>query len=168
MTIQRLFLTFLGAGLSPLYPKLAGTVAALVAGVILLNTLGPETLFTATLAVALIGIFEINKVMHPSEESDSAGQLADEIVIDKAAGMWLSLLIPHTTALSLSWPYTQELTVLLSFASFYLFDSWKPSTIGWISHHVKGGLGVVGSSVLAGFAGGFLTIVILLGISRLF
>ncbi len=158
----------MGAGLSPIYPKLAGTVAALLVGVVLLNALGPETLFTATLAVALIGIFEINKVIRPSEDSDSSGQIDDTVVIDKAAGMWLSLLIPYTTALSLSWPYAQELTVLFSFVSFYLFDSWRPSTIGWIAHHVKGGLGVMGSSVLAGFAGGFLTIVILMGIERLF
>ncbi len=159
MTLQKLFVTFLGTGLSPKSPNIAATLLALAIGVILLRTLGVETLFMLILAVVIIGIFEINKYDDPH---------SSEIVIDDAAGMWLALLVPYTTALSVSYPYAQELGIFFSFASFCLFMTWKPSTIGWIEQNVKGGLGVMGSAILAGFAGGFLTVAILLGIDKLF
>jgi len=159
MTLQKLFLTFLGTGLSPKSPDIAATLLALVTGAILLDAVGMETLFMLIIAVSIIGIFEINKYDDPH---------SSEIVIDDAAGMWLALLVPYTTALSVSYPYAQELGIFFSFASFCLFMTWKPSTIGWIRQNVKGGLGVMGSAVLAGFAGGFLTVAILLGIDKLF
>ena len=159
MTLQRLFVTFLGTGLSPKSPDIAATLLALIIGVILLHTVGMETLFMLILAVSIIGIFEISKYDNPH---------SGEIVIDDAVGMWLALLIPYTTALSVSYPYAQELGIFFSFASFLLFMIWRPSTIGWIEKNVKGGLGVVGSAALAGFAGGFLTVAILLGIDKLF
>lgn len=159
MTLQKLFITFLGTGLSPKSPNIAATLLALITGVILLHTMGMETLFMLILAVSVIGIFEINKYDDPH---------STEIVIDDAAGMWLALMIPYTTALSVSYPYAQEFGIFFSFASFFLFMTWKPSTIGWIKQNVKGGLGVMGSAALAGFAGGFLTVAILLGIDKLF
>ena len=166
MTLQKLFLTFFGAGLSPKYPMITALAAAFVSGIAILYTMGMETLFMIILAVSIIGIFEINKYLNSTAQDKKGGQ-PNIIVIDKAAGMWLSLLIPYTTALTLSFPYAQEFALLFSFASFCLFDIWKPSTIGWISRNVNGGLGMIGSSLLAGFAGGFLTIVILLGADKI-
>jgi phosphatidylglycerophosphatase A len=43
---------------------------------------------------------------------------------------------------------------VLSFIFFRLFDIWKPSIIGKIDRDVKGGLGVMGDDVVAGFAAG--------------
>ena len=159
MTAQKLFLTFFGTGLSPKYPNILATLLALVSGIFFLRMMGMETLFMLVLAVGVIGIFEINKYSteHP-----------EEVVIGDAAGMWLALMVSYTTALSLSFPYVQELDILFSFFSFRLFMDWKPSTIGWIQKHVKGGLGIMGSAILAGFAGGFLTVIILLGINKIF
>lgn len=159
MTLQKLFITFLGTGLSPKYPEIVASLTALIIGVILLHTMGMETLFMLVLAVSVIGVFEINKYDDP---------LSSEVVIDDAIGMWLALLVPYTTVLSLSYPYAQELGIFFSFASFLLFMTWKPSTIGWIKQNIKGGLGIIGSAVLAGFAAGFLTVAILLGIDKLF
>ena len=82
--------------------------------------------------------------------------------------MWLSWMIAYSTAITLSYPYAEILAVLLSFAAFRLFDIWKPSTIGWIDRELKGGLGVMLDDVLAGIAGGLLSVVILLGIEKLF
>ena len=96
MTLQKLFLTFLGTGLSPKSPDIAATLLALVTGAILLDAVGMETLFMLIIAVSIIGIFEINKYDDPH---------SSEIVIDDAAGMWLALLVPYTTALSVSYPY---------------------------------------------------------------
>jgi len=159
MTIHKLFLSFLGTGLSPKYPEIVATLLSSVLGFIILRTMGMETLFMLILAVGIVGIFEINKSDNPH---------SPEIVIDDAVGVWLALLVPHMTALSLSCPYALELSLFFSFLSFRLFAIWRPSTIGWIQKNVKGGLGVIGSAALAGFAGGFLTILILLGIAELF
>ena len=162
MTIQKLFLTFLGSGLSPKAPGTIGTLASLPLGLLVLYYLGIQTLFILTLAVTIIGIFEINKY-----EQETGLHDQQHIVIDEAVGMWLSLMIAHSTAITLSYAYVEILAIILSFASFRLFDIWKPSTIGWIDRELKGGLGVMLDDVLAGIAGGLLSVVILIGIGKL-
>ncbi len=163
MTIQRLFLTFFGSGLSPKAPGTMGTLAALPVGVVIIHTMGMETLFLVTLAISIIGVFEINKY----EEATGTHDL-QEIVIDEAVGVWITLMVVYPTALSVSYPYGELIGIALSFGAFRLFDIWKPSTIGTIDRKVKGGLGVMGDDILAGFAGGFLGVVIMLGVEKLF
>ncbi len=163
MTLQKLFLTFGGAGLSPKAPGTVGTLASLPVGVAVLYSFGMETLFMLTLAITVTGIFEINKYEKLTGEHDQ-----QEIVIDEAAGMWLALMIAISTAATMTYPYAEVLAIVLSFAAFLLFDIWKPSTIGWINKELKGGLGVMLDDVLAGIAGGLLTVVILMGIGKLF
>ena len=163
MTLQKLFLTFFGAGLSPKAPGTVGTLTSLPVGLAVLYYLGVETLFMLTLAITIVGIFEINKY-----ENETGSHDQQHIVIDEAAGMWLSLTIVYPTAMTMSYPYVEILAVIFSFAAFRLFDIWKPSTIGWIDREVKGGLGVMMDDVLAGIAGGFLSVIILMGIGKLF
>jgi len=163
MTLQKLFLTFFGTGLTPQSPKVVATFAALATGAIILQYLGMETLFMLAFAVVLIGIFEINKF-----ENRGGEHHATSIVIDQAAGMWLSLMITSSTAVTLDFPYVNILTIVLSFAAFRLFDTWKPSTIGWLDREVKGGLGIMMGSVLSGIAGGLLSVVVLMGLKTLF
>ena len=163
MTLQKLFLTFGGAGLSPKAPGTVGTLASLPVGVAVLYSFGMETLFMLTLAITVIGIFEINKYEKLTGVHDQ-----QEIVIDEAAGMWLALMIAVSSAVTMTYPYAEVLAIVLSFAAFRLFDIWKPSTIGWIDREVKGGLGVMLDDVLAGIAGGLLTVIILMGIGKLF
>ncbi len=163
MTLQKLFLTFGGAGLSPKAPGTVGTLASLPVGVAILYYFGMETLFMLTLSITVIGIFEINKYEKLTGEHDQ-----QEIVIDEAAGMWLALMIAISTAVTMTYPYAEVLAIVLSFAAFRLFDIWKPSTIGWIDRELKGGLGVMLDDVLAGIAGGLLTVLILMGIGKLF
>lgn len=162
MTLQKLFLTFGGAGLSSKAPGTVGTLASLPVGLAILYYLGMETLFTVTLAITVIGIFEINKYEKQTGVHDQ-----QHIVIDEAAGMWISLMIAFSTAITLSYPYVEFLAILFSFSAFRLFDIWKPSTIGWIDRELKGGLGVMLDDVLAGVAGGLLSALILLGIEKL-
>jgi len=162
MTMQKLFLTFGGAGLSPKAPGTVGTLASLPVGLAILNYLGMETLFMLTLTITIIGIFEINKY-----ENETGIHDHQQIVIDEAAGMWLSLMIAHSTAITMPYPYAEFLAILLSFAAFRLFDIWKPSTIGWIDRELKGGMGVMLDDVLAGIAGGLLSAVVLMGIEKL-
>ena len=152
----------MGAGLSPKAPGTVGTLASLPVGVGILYLFGMQTLFMMTLAITIIGIFEINKY-------EQATQIHDQqhIVIDEASGMWIALMIAISTASTLSYSYAEVLAIVLSFASFRLFDIWKPSTIGWIDRELKGGLGVMLDDVLAGIAGGMLSVVILKGIATL-
>ncbi len=163
MDLQKLFLTFGGAGLSPKAPGTVGTLASLPVGLAVLYTLGMETLFFLTLSITIIGIFEINKYEQSTGLHDQ-----QHIVIDEAAGMWLALMIAISSANTMSYPYAEILAIIFSFAAFRLFDIWKPSTIGWIDRELKGGLGVMLDDVLAGIAGGLLTAVILIGIEKLF
>ena len=163
MNAQKLFLTFFGAGLSPIAPGTVGTLASLPVGLAVLHYLGMETLFTLTLAITVIGIFEINKY-----ENETGSHDQQHIVIDEAAGMWFSLIIAYPTAITMNYPYAEILSVIFSFAAFRLFDIWKPSTIGWIDRELKGGLGVMLDDVLAGIAGGLLSAIILTGIGKLF
>jgi len=163
VNLQKIFLTFGGAGLSQKAPSTAAALAALIVGLAVLYYFGTETLFMLTLAVVIIGIFEINKYERSTGLHDQP-----HIVIDEAAGMWLALMIGLSTAEALSYPYVDILATFFSFIAFRLFDIWKPSTIGWINREVKGGLGVMLDDVLAGIAGGLLTAVILMGVEKLF
>jgi len=162
MTIQKLFLTFGGAGLSPKAPGTVGSLASLPVGLLILHYLGTETLFMLTLAITLIGIFEVNKYEKATGIHDQ-----QHIVIDEAAGMWLSLMLAYTTAITMTYPYAELLAIVFSFAAFRLFDIWKPSTIGWIDRELKGGLAVMLDDVLAGIAGGFLSALLLMGLGKL-
>jgi len=162
MTLQKLFLTFGGAGLSPKAPGTVGTLASLPVGLAILYYLGMETLFMVTMAITVIGIFEVNKYEQATGIHDH-----QQIVIDEAVGMWLSLMIAYSTAITMTYPYAEILAIIFSFAAFRLFDIWKPSTIGWIDRELKGGLGVMLDDVLAGIAGGLLSVVLLMGIEKL-
>jgi len=161
MTLQKLFLTFFGSGLAPKAPGTFGTLAALPVGVLVLHYLGVDSLFMLTFAVTFIAIFEINKYEKLTGEHDQK-----EIVIDEAVGIWLALIIAYSTLQSVDFAYAQLLAIVLSFATFRLFDIWKPSTIGWIDREVKGGMGVMGDDILAGIAGGILTSIVLVGLAK--
>jgi phosphatidylglycerophosphatase A len=132
-----------------------------VVGVALLKIAPMQTLFMLTLAISIIGIFEINKYEKATNSHDDKS-----IVIDEVAGMWIALMFAVATAQTLSYAYAYEIAIIGSFAAFRLFDIWKPSLIGVIDRKVKGGLGVMGDDILAGIAGGLLTIVLLLGLDK--
>jgi phosphatidylglycerophosphatase A len=162
MNMQKLFLGFLGTGQMP-RPGIMASLLALIIALPLLQLLGMETLFMLTFVITIISLFEVNKYVAKYPESDG-----EEITIDDAAGMWLSLMVTLPTALTLNTPYGLWVGVVTAFVSFTLFQTWKPSTIGWMHRTLKGGLGIVLSSVLSGLAGGLLSVVILMGIAKLF
>jgi phosphatidylglycerophosphatase A len=162
MSLQQLFLTFGGAGLSPKAPGTVGTLAALPVGVAIIYTLGVESLFLITLAVTIIGVFEVNKYEKATGIHD-----ASQIVIDEAIGIWTALMIVYPTSLTMHYP-AEILAIVVSFGAFRLFDIWKPSTIGWIDRELKGGMGVMFDDLLAGVAGGLLSALILMGLDKLY
>jgi len=162
MNLNRLFITFFGTGLAPKAPGTVGSLAALIVGILILEVFPMQTLFMLTLAISIIAIFEINKYEKETQSHDDKS-----IVIDEVAGMWIAMMFAISTAQSMSYPFAWEIAIVSSFASFRLFDIWKPSTIGTIDRKVKGGLGVMGDDILAGVAGGLLSIVILMGFDKI-
>ena len=52
----------------------------------------------------------------------------------------------------------------MSFALFRYFDISKPSIIGRIDKEVKGGVGVMGDDIIAGFAAGIVSAITWQGI----
>lgn len=163
MTLNRLFITFGGSGLAPKAPGTVGSLAALVVGVILLQLIPMQTFFMLTLAITIIGIFEINKYEKATNSHDDKS-----IVIDEVSGMWIALMFAIASAKTMNYDYAYEIAILGSFAAFRLFDIWKPSIIGTIDRKVKGGLGVMGDDIIAGIAGGMLTVLLLLGLDKIF
>ncbi|NEW60989.1 phosphatidylglycerophosphatase A [Sulfurovum sp. bin170] len=162
MNLNRLFITFFGTGLAPKAPGTVGSLAALIVGVGILQFFPMDTLFMLTLAITIIGIFEINKYERETGSHDDKS-----IVIDEVAGMWIAMMFAISTAETMSYPFVWEIAIVSSFATFRLFDIWKPSTIGTIDRKVKGGLGVMGDDLLAGVAGGLLSALILMGLDKI-
>ncbi len=153
MDFRWFFITVGYSGLAPKAPGTAGTLAALPAGIALLIYLGPQTLFLAALLITLIAIKSIDRY-------EAAGGIHDDkrIVIDELAGMWLALSIAPGAMFAFgdltSWENGLALQIGLSFFFFRLYDIKKPSIIGRIDREAKGGLGVMGDDVIAGFAAG--------------
>jgi len=162
MTLNRLFITFFGTGLAPKAPGTAGSLAALLVGVAILQVVPMQTLFMLTLAITIIGIFEINKYEALTGTHDDKS-----IVIDEVSGMWIALMFAIGSAKTMSYEYAELIAIVGSFAAFRLFDIWKPSVIGTIDRKVKGGLGVMGDDIVAGIAGGMLTVLLLVGLDKL-
>ena len=72
------------------------------------------------------------------------------IVIDEVAGVWLAIAISGSTISQL----------VLSLVLFRVLDIKKPSIIGRIDRNVKGGLGVMGDDMVAGFFAGIISAMI--------
>ncbi|MBN2869882.1 MAG: phosphatidylglycerophosphatase A [Campylobacterales bacterium] len=153
MDIRWFFITVGYSGLFPKAPGTAGTLAALPLGMAVLIYLGPQTLFLATLLITLIAIKSIDRY-----EAHSGIHDDKRIVIDELAGMWLALSIAPGAMFAFgdlaSWENGLALQIVLSFLFFRLYDIKKPSIIGRIDREAKGGLGVMGDDIIAGFAAG--------------
>jgi phosphatidylglycerophosphatase A len=162
MTMQKLFLTFFGSGLFPKAPGTAGTLASLPLGWAIAHYISIESLLMVTLAITIIGIFEINKYEKTTGTHDH-----QIIVIDETAGVWLTMVITHYSVMGLHTPWAVWLGLGLSFVSFRLFDIWKPSTIGWIDRELGGGAGVMLDDVLAGLAAGLLNALLISSLGSL-
>ena len=155
MNFRRLLLTFFGSGLSPIAPGTVGSAASMPFGLLVIYYFGASSLTTLVIVLSIISILEINKY-------EKEGGVHDDksIVIDETVGVWLTMAITFGGLSLWQNEYTYYVAIILSFLSFRLFDIWKPSTIGYIDRKVKGGLGVVGDDLLAGFAAGVMNLLI--------
>ena len=140
-----------GAGLSPVAPGTAGSLAALPCGVALLwagGAWGWLLLGLAALLLLPLGAWAAAHYDRQAGEHD-----AGAIVVDEVAGQWIALLPVAPTAVSGSvwWQ------IALAFGLFRLFDIVKPWPAGWIDRRIGGGWGVMADDVAAGLYAGALT-----------
>jgi phosphatidylglycerophosphatase A len=147
------FLTVGYSGLSPKAPGTMGTLVSLPLGMAILIYFDTMTLFLAAMLISVIAIKIINQ-----HEQNGAPHDDQRIVIDELAGMWFALSIapaisvaPHDIFQLSNGFLIQS---LLAFALFRYFDITKPSIIGRIDRDAKGGIGVMGDDIIAGFAAG--------------
>jgi phosphatidylglycerophosphatase A len=147
------FLTLGYSGLSPKAPGTVGTLVSLPLGVLILIYFGASTLFLATLLISVIAIKAINNYEMSSGTHDN-----QQIVIDELAGMWFALSVAPAMQVGFDQILSLEngflIQALLSFVLFRYFDITKPSIIGKIDREAKGGIGVMGDDIIAGFAAG--------------
>ena len=151
--MNKFFLTLGYSGLSPKAPGTVGTLVALPLGMLILIYFDAYTLFLATLLISIIAIKQINKY-----EAQTGTHDDKSIVIDELAGMWFALSVAPAISISFSEISLIEngflIQSLLSFVLFRYFDIAKPSIIGRIDREAKGGIGVMGDDIIAGFAAG--------------
>lgn len=166
MNFQWLFLTVGYSGLAPKAPGTAGTLVSLPFGIAILMFFGSQTLFILSILITLIAIKSIDKY-----EAQTATHDSSNIVIDELVGMWIALAIAPGIMFDISdlgeWNNGIAAQIALSFIFFRLYDIKKPSLIGRIDREAKGGLGVMGDDILAGFAAGITTAIVWQGFLKL-
>lgn len=149
--MQKTFLTFFGVGLIPFAPGTFGSIAGAVVAYFILLYFSSTTLFLATILVFLLGVSVTNSYETATGMHDNSS-----IVIDEVAGVWLAIVLSGATL-------TQ---ILLSLIFFRIFDITKPSIIGRIDKNVKGGLGVMGDDMVAGFFAGITSSMVYAGLLK--
>lgn len=129
------FASGFGAGLAPIAPGTAGTLAAIPIYLLLDATLGPALYAAVVLAMFALGVWLCRET-----ERDLGTHDAPQIVWDEIVGylvtMWLA---PR------GWEW-----VVLGFFLFRLFDIWKPFPIRALERRIPGGFGIMLDDALAG------------------
>lgn len=136
------------------------TVVGAFLGVIISIFLSLSSLFSLAFALSIILIFEIDKFLQEARNKN-------DILISKIIGIWIALSATLFGAIKQNFPFPLFWGTFLAIAGFLLFSFWRPSTISWIDKNLKGGLGVILSEALAGFAGGMFALVLITFLSKI-
>ena len=136
-----------GAGLSPIAPGTAGSLAALLPWFALRELPWPGYLVALALAFAL-GVWACARVVEKLRIDDPGFIVWDEFV-----GQWIALM-------PLLWMPFRWWWLAAGFVLFRLFDVVKPWPVSWADRHVQGGLGVMLDDVLAGIYAAIVVVVL--------
>ena len=162
--MDKIFVTFFGAGLLKPAPGTWGSIAGWIVGLAVLMLAGAALVFFVSLKI--VDDYEKRTRSHDNSE----------IVIDEVVGVWIAMCVaaPVGEIFSLRLPELiagfessriSALAMILALLFFRAFDICKPSIIGRVDRDVKGGLGVMLDDVLAGFFAGLgVLIVVSLGV----
>ncbi|NHF72609.1 phosphatidylglycerophosphatase A family protein [Paracoccus xiamenensis] len=153
--MDRMIVTWFGAGLMKPAPGTWGSAVAVACGV-LIHWIGSFPLLAlATLAVTALGFWSVARYTRGMEDPDRS-----EIVIDEVAGQWLALCFPsygfwHAGLESTNFPWPGYVA---AFLFFRLFDIWKPWLVGRADRE-GGTMGVMLDDLWAGLFAGLATMV---------
>jgi phosphatidylglycerophosphatase A len=125
-----------GAGLVPVAPGTAGTLAALPAYWLMKPNYSDLEFFALIAAAFVLGVWACGRTGRTLGVADHGGMVWDEIV-----AFWLVLLLTPDT---LAWQGA-------AFALFRLFDIVKPQPIRYLDANLAGGFGVMFDDVVAAF-----------------
>ena len=138
----------MGSGYCPVAPGTAGSLVALILGVLFLR-LSPVALPMAILLACVLGVWSIRAI---GEGAADPGW----IVIDEFAGQWIAML-------PLAWFFgsvTHLAGLLAAFALFRLFDIVKPGPVGWADRR-HDAIGVMADDIIAGVMAAAILLVII-------
>jgi phosphatidylglycerophosphatase A len=132
--------TWFGCGYSPKAPGTAGSLAALVVGIVLHEYCG----FGRWQFLTLAALTFIPAVWAAGVTAVASGRKDPQfVVIDEVIGLWIAL----AGAVSYNWK-----SYLGAFALFRLFDIWKPPPVRQLEA-LPGGWGINLDDVMAGVYG---------------
>jgi phosphatidylglycerophosphatase A len=137
-----------GVGYAPVAPGTVGSLVAmpLVPWIARLRVVSWPTAVVVVAVGALVAVWVAGRAERLLGVHDHS-----RIVIDEVAGMSVAALFVPSTWLG----------AIVAFATFRLFDVWKPYPVGLIDRTTRGGLGVVGDDLVAGVYAGALTRLVL-------
>ena len=128
-------------------PGTAGSLVALVSGLLLISHGGFGMLVIAVVCVGIIGLPACDAHQRLTGEKD-----AGAVIIDEVAGQWLTLLaLPFGPEAGMSY----FAYALLGFLFFRIFDIMKPGPVG-AAEGLPGAAGVMADDILAGAIAGAL------------
>ena len=137
--------TFFGAGLSPLAPGTAGSLAALPFAWLIHTRLGPWALVAAAGAAFAAGLWAAGVYARAGGERDPGA-----VVIDEVAGQWLTLAAVAATPLNYA----------IGFVLFRVYDIVKPWPASRIDRQMHGGFGIMLDDIVAAaYAGATLWVI---------
>lgn len=144
--MSKLIATFFYSGYLPKAPGTWGSLAAVIAAIVLYAVGGFTAFCIAILAASIIGWWATAKETAGQSDHDPSS-----IVIDEVAGQWIALLplagglwwIGSDIAI-LPWP-----GLLAGFVLFRLFDILKPWPVSW-ADNMNTPLGVMLDDIIAG------------------
>ena len=139
-TFARLLATCFGAGLVPIAPGTAGSLAGLFIAIALNYTLhtGRITLLILSAILLLPAIWSAGVVAKQENKKDPG-----IVVIDEVIGQWITL----AGATTLNWK-----SCLAAFILFRAFDIWKPPPARQLES-LPSGTGIIADDVMAGIYG---------------
>lgn len=123
-----------GAGLSPVAPGTAGTLAGWALGWLIGATLAPLDFLSLVGGLFVLGVWACEATGRHLGVSDHGAMVWDEIV----AFLLMLAVLPR----ELDWQ-------LAGFLLFRAFDIAKPPPIGWVERRFRGGFGVMIDDLLA-------------------
>lgn len=140
-TPEHLLAFAFGAGLSPVAPGTAGTLAAVPLWLALQFLPWPLYL-VLLLALFAFGCWVCGASARLLGVHDYGGIVFDEVV------GFLATCLPLLPAFGLA-PQHRWWWLLAAFALFRLFDAWKPWPISWFDRRVHGGFGIMLDDLIA-------------------